>query len=50
MTAGEAFARATARLYIKILGSFLGNQALIHLPHGGIYLIGGMARAFTPYL
>jgi glucokinase len=50
LAAGGGHARSTARLYIKILGSFLGNQALIHLPHGGIYLIGGMARAFTPYL
>jgi glucokinase len=47
---GEAPARATARLYTQILGSALGNLALIHLPFGGIYLIGGMARAFTPYL
>ena len=47
---GEAPARATARLYTQILASNLGNLALIHLPFGGIYLIGGMARAFTPYL
>lgn len=50
LSAGGEHARATARLYTKILGSNLGNLALIHLPFGGIYLIGGMARAFTPWL
>ncbi len=50
LSAGGTHARNTARLYTKILGSNLGNLALIHLPFGGIFLIGGMARAFTPYL
>ena len=36
-------------MYIHILGQELGNLALIHLPFGGLYLIGGMARAMTPY-
>ena len=27
----------------------LADQALIHLPYGGIFLIGGMARAMTPH-
>ena len=27
-----------------------GNLALIHLPFGGIFLVGGVARAFAPYL
>ena len=39
-----------AKLYIHILGSTLGNLALTHLPYGGIFLIGGMARALTPYM
>lgn len=38
-----------ARLYIHILGQMLADQALIHLPYGGIYLIGGMSRAMTPH-
>jgi glucokinase len=50
LAAGEPHARNVARLYAHVLGSNLGNLALIHLPFGGIYLIGGMARAFTPYL
>jgi glucokinase len=47
---GDAVAREAARLYIHILGSTLGNLALTHLPYGGIFLIGGMARALTPYM
>jgi glucokinase len=50
MAAGDAAALATGRLYTRILGHVLSDLALIHLPLGGIYLIGGMARAMTPYL
>ena len=32
------------------MGTVMGDLALIHLPFGGIYLIGGMARAITPWL
>lgn len=48
--AGESAAVETARLYVHLLGAELGNLALIHLPFGGIYLIGGVARAMTPYM
>ncbi len=47
---GEANAVTAARLYTRILGEVMGDLALIHLPFGGIYLIGGVARAMTPYL
>ena len=50
LAAGNTDARATARLYTSILGAVLGNLALTHLPFGGIFLIGGVARAMTPYL
>lgn len=50
LAAGDSAARETARLYVHILGAELGNLALIHLPFGGIYLIGGVARAMTPYM
>ena len=50
IAAGDAAARETARLYVHLLGAELGNLALIHLPFGGIYLIGGVARAMTPYM
>lgn len=50
LAAGDALARACAALYVHLLGQELGNLALIHLPFGGIYLIGGVARAMTPWL
>ncbi len=50
LTAGAPLATEAARLYVHILGSTLGNLALTHLPYGGIFLIGGMARALTPYM
>jgi glucokinase len=47
--AGEALALKAAQLYVHLLGQELGNLALIHLPFGGLYLIGGVARALQPY-
>lgn len=40
----------TGRLFTRLLGAECGNLALIHLPFGGIYLVGGVARAFTRHL
>lgn len=48
--AGDPLAMDTARLFTRLLGSEAGNLALIHLPFGGIYLVGGVARAFTKHL
>ncbi len=45
----EAIASRAASIYTRILGQTLADLALIHLPYGGIYLIGGMARAMTPH-
>ncbi len=39
-----------ARIFTRILGTVAGNLALIQLPFGGIYLVGGVSRAFAPYL
>ncbi|MBD3766034.1 MAG: glucokinase, partial [Rhodobacterales bacterium] len=50
LAAGDPLARTAARLYTRILGQMLADQALIHLPYGGIFLIGGMARAMAPHL
>ena len=36
-------------MFVKILGTVAGNLSLIQLPFGGVYLIGGMARAVEPY-
>ena len=32
-----------------LLGRVAGDLALVHLPFQGLYLIGGVARAFSPY-
>jgi glucokinase len=46
---GAPAAQHAARLYARVLGQFLADQALIHLPYGGLFLIGGMARAMAPH-
>jgi len=50
VAAKDPIACHAARLYVHILAQMLADLALIHLPYGGIYLIGGMARAMTPHL
>jgi glucokinase len=50
LAAGEASALRTGQLYARLLGRTLATLALTHLPLGGIYLIGGVARAFAPHL
>lgn len=54
MVACEAGADPAAveavRWFVRILGTVAGNLSLIHLPFGGVYLIGGVTRAVTPYL
>jgi glucokinase len=44
--------RATeaAALFARTLGTVCGNLSLIQLPFGGVYLVGGVARALAPYL
>lgn len=49
LAAGDPTATHAARLYTRILAQVLADLALIHLPYGGIYLIGGMSRAMTPH-
>jgi glucokinase len=41
---------ASMLLFVRILGIVIGDLALIHLPFGGIYLVGGVANAVAPYL
>lgn len=43
-------AEAAVRTFVKIMGTVAGNLSLIQLPFGGVFLIGGMARAMTPWL
>lgn len=47
---GKGLASDTARLFVRLLGAEAGNLALTHLPFGGVYLCGGVARAFAPHL
>lgn len=43
-------AEAAARVFVRMLGRAAGNLALVHLPFGGVYLCGGVARHFAPHL
>jgi glucokinase len=47
---GDERARETARVFVKILGTVCGNLSLVHLPFGGVFLVGGVARAFRDHL
>lgn len=47
---GDPRAAQAIALMIRALGEYTGDMALIHLPRGGIYLVGGVARALAPYL
>ena len=47
---GDARARAAVQLFVRILGTVAGNLSLIHLPTGGVFLVGGVARAVAPHL
>lgn len=50
IAAGDPAAAETGALYARLLGRVLATLALVHLPYGGIYLIGGVARAMAPHL
>lgn len=50
LVAGDSAARATGALYARIMGRVLADLALVYLPFGGIFLIGGVARAMAPHL
>ena len=47
---GDVLAERTIKTFVRIMGAVCGDQALIHLPFGGIYLVGGVARAVAPCL
>ena len=46
----DARAQEAVEMFTRILGTVCGNLSLIQLPFGGVYLVGGVARAFAPYL
>ncbi|WP_167767174.1 glucokinase [Jannaschia formosa] len=43
-------AEAALRQFVRTMGTVAGNLALFHLPLGGVYLVGGVARSVGPYL
>lgn len=47
---GDMDAGIALRLFVEILGTVAGNIALTHLPMGGFYFIGGLARGLAPFL
>lgn len=50
LAADDARAVETGRVFVRVLGTVVGDLALGHLPFGGIYLVGGVTRAFQPWL
>ncbi|MGY6697462.1 MAG: glucokinase [Roseinatronobacter sp.] len=50
MEAGDALAQAVGRHYVRLLAQVTADLALITLPTGGIFMIGGVSRAFAPWL
>ncbi|MEQ8898861.1 MAG: glucokinase [Roseovarius sp.] len=49
-TQGDPAARDTLALFCETLGLTAGNFALHHLPAGGLYLTGSLARVIAPHL
>jgi glucokinase len=47
---GDAAARATASLFVRLLGRFAGDAALTFKATGGIYLAGGVAAGLGALL
>ena len=49
-SSSDTQATAAARILTRMLAAVAGNLALIQLPFGGVYLVGGVARSLAPYL
>lgn len=47
---GDRKAERAARMFVAYLGRYAGDLALINLPFGGIFLVGGVARHLGPHL
>jgi glucokinase len=45
----DPIATQAVQVFVRLLGAVAGNLSLIELPFGGVYLIGGVARAMAPY-
>lgn len=47
--AADPLALTVGAHYIRLMARYTALLALVHLPFGGIYVIGGVARAFAPH-
>lgn len=47
---GDTRATRAARVFVRMLGAVSGDLSLMTLPFGGVWLVGGLARALAPYL
>ena len=48
--AGEPSAKATAQLFVRLLGRFAGDIALTFKAFGGVYIAGGVASRLAPLI
>ena len=46
---GDALATEAVETFVGMFGRVAGDLALGHLPFGGVYLVGGVARAMAPH-
>lgn len=46
----DPHAVATVKTFVRLFGAVVGDLALITLPFGGLFLVGGVTRAVAPYL
>lgn len=49
-TGDDEVAAHAVGTFVRILGTVCGNLSLVHLPFGGVYLVGGVARAMAPHM
>jgi len=49
-TGSDPRAEEAVAVFVRIFGRVAGNEALNHLPFGGVFLAGGVARAMGPHL
>jgi glucokinase len=46
----DPLADKAVALFVRLMGRYAGNLALVTLPFGGVYLCGGVAQHFAPHL
>lgn len=46
----DAGLRMALTAFAKVMGSVAGDLSLTHLPHGGVFFVGGVATGIAPFL